>query len=84
LLVDWAIANLTLQSDTQRLQTRRSEHPAESSGKQPSSVMTPAANASRHNPSAIYFTRARIRGKLFRHSLRPEAGFFHLSCPYVS
>jgi len=35
---------------------------------------TPVASQIRYKPSGIYFARVRIRGKLFRHKLKP-AGF---------
>src|SRR5437660_12562834 len=35
-------------------------------------VKTPAANLVRYNPSGIYFARVRIRGKLFRQSLKTD------------
>ena len=33
---------------------------------------TPVANLIRYKPSGIYFARLGIRGKLFRHSLKPD------------
>src|SRR5207249_11767183 len=35
-------------------------------------VKTPVANLLRYKPSGIYFARVRIRGKLFRHSLKTD------------
>ena len=35
-------------------------------------MKTPVANLVRYKPSGIYFARVRIRGKLFRHSLKTE------------
>jgi len=35
-------------------------------------VKTPVANLVRYKPSCIYFARVRIRGKLFRHSLKTD------------
>src|SRR6266436_3302229 len=35
-------------------------------------VKTPVANLVRYKPSGIYFARARIRGKLFRQSLKTD------------
>jgi hypothetical protein len=37
---------------------------------EPDWVKTPVANLLRYKPSGIYFARVRIRGKLFRQSLK--------------
>jgi hypothetical protein len=39
-------------------------------GKQPLWVKTPVANLVRYRPSGVYFARVRIRGKLFRQTLK--------------
>jgi hypothetical protein len=50
-------------------QTARTADKAES---QSDWVKTPVANLVRYKPSGIYFARVRIRGKLFRHSLKTD------------
>ena len=73
---DRGVDNLILQSDTLHMNSRRAEQPAESTESQSDWVKTPVANLVRYKPSGIYFARLRIRGKLFRHSLKTNTGFF--------
>lgn len=60
------IDNLILRSDTLFVKSS----PTENDECQSDWVKTPVANLVRYKPSGIYFARARIRGKLFRCSLK--------------
>jgi hypothetical protein len=66
------IDNLILQSDTLCMKSRSTEQPAENTESQSDWVKTPDADLVRYKPSGIYFAPLRIRGKLFRHSLKTD------------
>ena len=54
------------------MKSRRTEQPAENTESQSDWVKTPVANLVRYKSSGIYFARLRLRGKLFRHSLKTD------------
>ena len=54
------------------MKSRRTEQPAENTESPSDWVKTPVANLVRYKSSGIYFARLRIRGKLFRHSLKTD------------
>src|ERR1017187_8235165 len=54
------------------MNSRRAGQPAENTESKSDWVKTPVANLVRYKASGIYFARLRIRGKLFRHSLKTD------------
>ena len=54
------------------MKSRSTEQPAENTESQSDWVKAPDADLVRYKPSGIYFARLRIRGKLFRHSLKTD------------
>lgn len=50
----------------------QTEQTAENAESHSDWVKTPVANLIRYKPSGMYFARVRIRGKLFRHSLKTD------------
>lgn len=67
------IDNLILLSDTGRVKASPAQKTAETAESQSDWVKTPVANLVRYKPSGIYFARVRIRGKLFRQTLKTNA-----------
>jgi integrase len=63
--------NLILQSDTLNVKTRENQTTADTDNKT-DWVKTPVANLVRYKPSGIYFARCRIKGKLFRQTLKTD------------
>jgi integrase len=54
------------------VKTSQTEQTVENAESQSEWVKTPVANLIRYKPSGIYFARVRIRGKLFRRSLKTD------------
>jgi integrase len=54
------------------VKTNHTEQTAENADSQSDWVKTPVANLIRYKPSGIYFARVRIRGKLFRQTLKTD------------
>lgn len=54
------------------MKTSQTEQTAENAESQSDWVKTPVANMIRYKPSGIYFARVRVRGKLFRQSLKTD------------
>ncbi len=54
------------------MKTSQTEQTADKTESQSDWVKTPVANMIRYKPSGIYFARVRVRGKLFRHSLKTD------------
>ena len=69
---DQDVNNLILQSDTQCTKIRSTEHAAENTESQSVWVNAPVSNLVRYKSSGICFARLRIRGKLFRNSLKTD------------
>jgi integrase len=66
------IDNPILRSDTVRVKKSQTVRTADKAESQSDWVKTPVANLVRYKASGIYFARVRIRGKLFRHSLKTD------------
>src|SRR5262244_3613244 len=58
--------------DTVLVKMSQTEQTADNTKSQSDWAKTPVANLVRYKPSGIYFARARIRGKLFRQSLKTD------------
>ena len=54
------------------MKSRSPEQPAENTESHSDWVKTPVANLVRYKSSGVYFARLRIRGKLFRRSLKTD------------
>src|SRR5262245_43397343 len=65
------IDTLILQSDTEQMQPSNVQSNTDNE-RQSDWIKTPVANLVRYKPSGIYFARVRVRGKLFRQSLKTD------------